>query len=41
LGPFNKTYDQGISQDQLYEDLVPPFIEAYLGGVNCTFFMYG
>ena len=41
LGPFSKAYNQGVTQDGLYDNLVPPFIEAFMGGINCTIFLYG
>lgn len=41
LGPFSNIIDSRTSQDAMYEALIPPFIDSFISGINCTIFMYG
>jgi kinesin family protein 11 len=41
LGPFSNIVNSRTNQDEMYESVIPPFIDSFINGINCTIFMYG
>lgn len=38
---FDRAYDSGSTQKEIYTDLVAPIVDEVLKGFNCTVFAYG